>query len=93
MLRSRSVGDFEAGEDYQGSWVQVHLEDWVFVKDALIWVEVVGKIELQEENVRFVYVVQDSERETNRNLQFEGSGEIKQEGEYAKGAVGCLETG
>lgn len=46
----------------------MHLEDWVFVKDALIWVEVVGKIELQEENVRFVYVVQDSERETNRNL-------------------------
>lgn len=39
-----------------------------FVKDALIWVEVVGKIGFQEDNVRFLYVVQDQERETNRIL-------------------------
>ena len=46
MLRSRSVGAFKAEKDYQGSWVQVHFEGWVFVKDALIWVEVVGEIEI-----------------------------------------------
>lgn len=46
----------------------MHFEGWAFVKDALIWVEVVGKIGFQEDNVRFVYVVQDQERETNRSL-------------------------